>query len=253
MIGMRTIATGAFVAVVLAGAAGLAQSQTPTPTPSGYLAVEALPDSLIILGPPPAEESAEAAAERANFLATRALAGTPRWTQAIADSELFGDKAHYSLSCAAGVAITVKDTPTLSRMLDRLVLDAGRSVSAAKSRFMRERPLIAHPDAPVCVPREAWMKTNGSYPSGHAAFGWAWSLVMIELLPARATPLAERGRAFGESRVVCGLHFPSDVAAGQIMAAATVARLHAEPAFLKDLETARAELARAPAPTGCPA
>ncbi|MDP1738594.1 MAG: phosphatase PAP2 family protein [Caulobacter sp.] len=249
MIGIRTIAAGVFAVVVLAGAAGLAQSQTP----SGYLAVEALPDSLVILGPPPASDSAEAAAERANFLATRALAGTPRWTQAAVDNELFGDKAHIALSCAAGVAITVKDTPTLSRMLDRLVFDAGRSVSAAKNHFMRERPLIAHPDAPVCLPREDWMKTNGSYPSGHAAVGWAWGLVMTELLPAKATPLAARGRAFGESRVVCGLHFPSDVAAGQLMASATVAKLHSEPEFLKDLAAAKAELAQAPPATGCPA
>lgn len=247
--GMRTLAAGVFAVVVLAGAAGLARSQTP----GGYLAVEALPDSLVVLGPPPANDSPEAAAERANFLATRALAGAPRWAQATADAELFGDKAHIALSCAAGVAITVKDTPILSRMLDRLVLDAGRSVTAAKNHFMRERPLIAHPDAPVCVPREDWMKTNSSYPSGHAAVGWAWALVMTELLPAKATPLAARGRAFGESRVVCGLHFPSDVAAGQLMAAATVAKLHSEPAFLADMAAAKAELAKAPPATGCPA
>jgi len=246
MIGMRTIAAGAAIALALT-AGVMARDARPT----GYLPVEALPDSLLIVGAPPAADSATADAERANFLATRALEGSPRWKQAIADAELFGDKAHASFACAAGAAITVEDTPTLSRMMDRLVMDAGRSVSAAKDHFMRDRPLIGHDDAPICVAREDWMKTNSSYPSGHAAIGWAWALALAEIAPAKASSIIARGKAFGESRVICGVHFPSDVAAGQTMGAATIARLHADPAFLKDLETAKAELARAPAAQGC--
>jgi acid phosphatase (class A) len=248
MTGMRSFAAGAAIALALT-AAVMAQGDRP----SGYLTPETLPDSQLILGPPPAEGSAEAAAEQANFAATRALEGSARWIQATADNELFGDKAHASLACAAGSAITVKDTPTLSRMLDRVVMDAGRSVSPTKALYNRARPLIGHDAAPICVPREDWMKTNGSYPSGHAAVGWAWALVLSEIAPAKVSPIIARGKAFGESRVICGLHFPSDVAAGQAMGAATVARLHADPAFLKDLEAAKAELAKAPPAANCPA
>lgn len=246
MIGIRTIAAGSVIALALTAGVMARDAR-----PSGYLPVEALPDSLLIVGPPPAADSPAAAAERATFLATRSLEGSARWKQAAADAELFGDKAHASFACAAGAAITIQDTPTLSRMMDRLVLDAGRSVSAAKDHFMRDRPLIGHDDAPICVPREDWMKTNGSYPSGHAAVGWAWALVLAEIAPAKASAIAARGRAFGESRVICGVHFPSDVAAGQTMGAATVARLHADPAFIEDLAAARAELAKAPPAAGC--
>lgn len=246
MRGVRIIGTGLALALAL-GVAVLAQGERP----SGYLAAADLPDSLTIIGGPPDPRSVQAADERANFLATRVLAGTPRWAQATADNELFGDKAHVSLACAAGVTISRAATPTLSRLLDRVVIDAGTSVRAAKDRFMRDRPLIGYDDAPICIPREDWMKTNGSYPSGHAAAGWAWSLVMAELVPARATPILQRGRDFGDSRVVCGLHYPSDVAAGRTMGAATVARLHADPEFQKDLKKARAELAKAPPAGGC--
>lgn len=87
-----------------------------------------------------------------------------------------------------------------------------------------------------------------SYPSGHAAIGWAWGLVLAELAPERAPALLARGRAFGESRAVCGLHHPSDVAAGRDIAAGVVARLHADPVFRADMERARSAMAAAPAP-----
>lgn len=250
MIGRRRVVASAGVALALAAlTAGAAPAREDRP--AGYLAPDALPDSLVLLPPPPAPDSAEAAAERASFLETRALAGTPRWRQAADDAEAFGDKAHASFACTAGVAITVKDTPTLSRMLDRMTVDAGQSVGGAKMKYNRPRPLVGHDDAPVCVPREAWMQTNPSYPSSSAAAGWAWALVLAELLPRQATPIITRGLAAGESRAICGVHWPSDVTAGRTMGAALVARLHADPAFLKDLETAKAELAAAPPPEGC--
>jgi acid phosphatase (class A) len=31
-------------------------------------------------------------------------------------------------------------------------------------------------------------------------------LILAELAPERATPILNRGRAYGESRVVCGVH-----------------------------------------------
>ncbi|MDP1630706.1 MAG: phosphatase PAP2 family protein [Caulobacter sp.] len=248
MFRLGTLAAGAAIALTMTVAV-MAEGERP----SGYLAAEALPDSMVILGPPPAADSPRATAEMAAFRASRALEGSARWTQATADAELFGDKAHASFACAAGVAISEEKTPVLSRMMDRVLIDAGRSVSSAKAHYDRKRPLIVDDSLPICVPREDWMKTNGSYPSGHAAIGWAWALVLTEVEPARATAILARGQAFGESRAVCGLHFASDIIAGQTMGAATVARLHADPEFLKDLALARAEAAKAGTPANCPA
>ncbi len=242
----RTITMGVVVALGLTASVAAREER-----PTGYLTAEATPDALTLVGGPPAEDSPLAAAERAHFLATRAEEGSQRWKQAAADAELFGDAAHISFACAVGKSITVRDTPTLSRMLDRMVMDAARSVAVLKTTFMRPRPMIGHDDAPLCVAREDWMKTNSSYASSNAAAGWAWALVLAELEPAKATPVLLRGREYGENRVICGLHYPSDISAGQTMAAATVARLHADPVFLADLETARAELAAAPPAESC--
>ena len=62
-----------------------------------------------------------------------------------------------------------------------------------------------------------------------------------------------RGRAFGESRIVCNHHWYSDVVWGRFMGAATVARLHADPTFRADLEAAKAEVAAIRAKNSAPA
>jgi hypothetical protein len=59
----------------------------------------------------------------------------------------------------------------------------------------------------------------------------------------RAQTLLARGQEYGESRVVCGVHYPSDIVGGQLVATAVVARLHAEAEFNRDLDCARQELA----------
>jgi acid phosphatase (class A) len=224
----------------------------PAHGPKGYLAPGAL-DAVGILGPPPAEGSPRGQADRATYLQTRALAGTQRWRAAQRDNDLWYGGALTRYACALGKEIGERSTPATWRLLHRLERDAATGGSPAKTRYERVRPLIGN-DAPVCIPREDWMKTNGSYPSGHATTGWAWGLVLAEAVPAHASALVEAGRAVGDSRVVCGVHFESDVEAGRILAAAMVARLHAEPAFRKDLAAAKAELARAKrAPAQCPA
>jgi acid phosphatase (class A) len=69
--------------------------------------------------------------------------------------------------------------------------------------------------------------------------------VLAELAPSRADAILQRGRDFGDSRVICGYHYPSDIEAGRTIAAGVIARLHADASFRRDLDAARAELARA--------
>jgi acid phosphatase (class A) len=82
---------------------------------------------------------------------------------------------------------------------------------------------------------------QGSYPSRHAGTGWLYAMLLGEIDSARAGALIARGRAFGESRVVCGVHYQSDVDAGRLGATALVAALHGDEEFEADLDAARAE------------
>lgn len=83
---------------------------------------------------------------------------------------------------------------------------------------------------------------NGSYPSGHTAIGWAWALILSEIAPEQTDALLERGRTFGESRMVCNVHWYSDIIQGYFMGADTVKRLRENTVFLTDFEAAKAEL-----------
>ena len=71
--------------------------------------------------------------------------------------------------------------------------------------------------------------------------------------PDRDEPILARARAFGESRVVCGVHNASAVEAGRLLAAAIVARRAADADLAADLVRARAELAALRAAGGGPA
>src|SRR3954467_14511100 len=74
-----------------------------TKPPPGYLTTGMNLDGALIVGPPPAPDSPRGKADRATFEATRKLAGTPAWDQAIADADLSGAHGFKSFSCAAGV------------------------------------------------------------------------------------------------------------------------------------------------------
>ena len=87
------------------------------------------------------------------------------------------------------------------------------------------------------------MKDNNSYPSGTAAVGWAWALILSEIAPDKSDSILVRGHAFGQSRVICNAGWQSDVYAGRILGAAVVARFHAEPEFLAAIEAVKSEIA----------
>ena len=66
-------------------------------------------------------------------------------------------------------------------------------------------------------------------------------MILAEVAPERARQLLARGREYGESRIVCAVHYPSDVVSGQLVATAVVARLQANSDFAQDLSCAQQE------------
>lgn len=211
----------------------------------GYLPRAELPDSLALLGPPPGTGSAAMARDEEAREATLALRGGARWALARADAQLAFPHPAERFSCALGVRIDEQSTPRLYRLMQRMLTDVGLSTYGVKNRYQRTRPFVAHGEGTCAPEQEDTLRGDGSYPSGHTAVGWGWALVLGEIAPSRSDRLLSRGIAFGQSRVVCNAHWQSDVDAGRIMGAATVARLHAEPAFLEDLRAARAEVEQA--------
>jgi acid phosphatase (class A) len=233
------------VLLTAAGVGGGAPVQAQQPQP-GYLAPAIVLQIEAWLPPPPAEDSMGNAADVATFLSSRSLIGTARAEEAHADdvvkpAEAVAPRFAYVM----GVTLDRSNAPRLMRMMDLVRNDAEWLVLPVKKPVAsggRRRPFIDYPKLPTCPLVFEALGTTGSYPSGHAMTGWLWASVLAELAPQFADVLLARGVAFGESRVICGFHYPSDIVAGRLAASALLARLHADPRFVADLAQARKEV-----------
>ena len=220
----------------------------------GYLPKEALPNSLDLLGEslPPAAGSAALARDEEARAATIPLRGSARAHLARLDADLQFPQPAQRFSCAMGIDITEAQTPQLYKLMQKVLTDAGLSTYGVKNTYNRVRPFVVHNEGTCFPEQETLLRSDGSYPSGHTAAGWAWALVLAEINPERANRLLRRGLEFGQSRVVCNAHWQSDVDAGRTMGAATVALLQNNPEFVADVDAARKEVQAAKAGHAAP-
>lgn len=226
------------LALGTAGTMAWAQQQQG---PQGYLAPAAF-DVLAVLPPAPTPGDARATADRAIFRQTRKLEGTPRYALATNDVKLSPTDMMRDFSCAAGIALTPQNAPATLALVTRASVDTGRQTGRAKDFYKRQRP-FAYDKGNTCQPRQEVMDSY-DYPSGHTTYGWTWATLLAWALPDRATPLLARGRAYGQSRAVCGVHNASAVDGGLLSASATLDAVVSDAAFQRDLAAARAELTR---------
>lgn len=235
------------------GSAAQASAEARRRFGGGYL-TEAMADSLLLSPPPPTPGSPAEARDQEGARDALTRRGSARWRLAAQDADLFSAGAAAAFSCTAGVAIGPQATPKLDRLLRKTLADLAQSTTAIKDKYARPRPFMVN-GQPTCTPEaEASLRRNGSYPSGHSATGFGWALILAELKPEQAAAIVARGREYGDSRRICNVHWLSDIEEGRIAAAATVARLHADPAFRADMDAVRAELAAVRTkPVGCDA
>lgn len=140
-----------------------------------------------------------------------------------------------------GIEISKENTPEIYTLLDRLLATTRMCNQKSKKRLMRIRPFVQfHEPTPVPEDEER-LSTNSSYPSGHTTMGWAIALVLSEINPERQDEILKRGFEYGESRVIVGFHFQSDVDAARIITSALINRLHANDDFVKQMQKAKEE------------
>jgi acid phosphatase (class A) len=247
------------LAAILAAATMVgAEAPKPAPKPLPQLPQpymgEAAPDTYKILPPAPAPNTFRWQADRSVFLETRKFKDTPRWAFAQGDVNSAG--LIQNMSCAVGVELSQQRAPKTTAMLFRAARDSTRMTNLPKDIYKRPRPYLVDEGA-ICVDRSEDLAKSPDYPSGHNTFGWMVGLILAELAPDRATPILARARAFGEGRLVCGVHSLSAVEAGRMNGSILVAGLHGSAEFRKDMEIARQEIAAlrkagpAPDPSKC--
>jgi undecaprenyl-diphosphatase len=89
--------------------------------------------------------------------------------------------------------------------------------TALKQRIARPRPSVSCPG----IRARCRALDEFSFPSGHTTHAVAFSLLLGHYYPALAWPLWTFTVLIAFSRVVLGLHFPSDVAVGAAIGAIT--------------------------------
>lgn len=211
----------------------------------GYLAAQELPDSVALLPPPPQVGSAAMKRDEDARTAALRLHGRARYRLAAADANRDQAATATAFECAFGTEISAARTPTLYKLLSKVRLDVRAASYVAKSHFLRPRPFAVHNTHTCYPPDEQNVRNDGSYPSARGAVGWAFSLILADLNPDRAAQIAQRGRDFLQSRLICDEEWQSDVDAGQTIGEATLRHIYQKPDFRADLSAARKEAAAA--------
>ncbi len=139
------------------------------------------------------------------------------------------------------IIISPEATPAIYNMLAVGCLTADQAGHLPKEHFMRKRPYVFYGESTLVPGDEEELSHNGSYPSGHTILGWSAALLLTEMAPELADKILAVGYRYGESRVIAGFHWQSDVDAGRLVASAAIARLHSEKEFLHLMEDARNE------------
>lgn len=112
-----------------------------------------------------------------------------------------------------GGPLSEKEAKRLKWKLIPVYIEAGINIYKAKKLYKRPRPYDSHSVLKPCIPRES----SYAYPSGHTTLGRVLGRTLGEIYPERAALFMQRANAISENRIIGGVHYPSDVAAGKIL------------------------------------
>ena len=128
----------------------------------------------------------------------------------------------------------------MTALSDHVHNDEGIILNPAKAFFLRPRPY--HFDEtikPVCKIKED--RTDYAYPSGHGTTGYLEGLVLTLILPEKRDTILARADDYAHNRLICGVHYPSDIVASKQVAYAAIGIIMNNPQFKKEFAAARAE------------
>ncbi len=210
-----------------------------------YLTIDEVANSVRLLPPPPKEGSARFEYDREMYEYGKTVRASERGKTAVADANTSSKGISAVFSEAFGMEISCQHTPEIYELINHMREDAGDLATRhAKQHYQRIRPFDFFQEDTSLPQSQKAYSANGSYPSGHTAIGWAVALVLAEINPARQEEILLRGLEMGQSRVISGFHYQSDVDAARIVAAGVVARLHADKKFSRQLKKAKREFRR---------
>jgi len=140
-----------------------------------------------------------------------------------------------------GLQISKENTPEIYKLLRDGTATCDSICRNAKTYFKRLRPFKRFKEQTLRPEHEPHLSSYKSFPSGHTTLGWSTALLLMEVNPEQADTILSRGLMYGESRVIVGAHWQSDVDAGLLGATAAYSRLHTSERFQEQMRLARLE------------
>ena len=192
-------------------------------------------DLLSLLPPPPAPGSAREKADLAELHRLQDVRTPAR--EAIAQEDAV-PTAFAVVRDDLGAAFTAEKVPKTAKLMQAVLIDEYLILDAAKDLWGRRRPFAVDSGIRPCLPQ----RPTGSYPSNHATIGYLTAMVLGGMLPEKRATLFESAARYAESRLTCGVHYPSDIEASKTTVALIAVKMHSNPAFQKELPEVRTEL-----------
>jgi Membrane-associated phospholipid phosphatase len=187
----------------------------------------------------------------AQYLWGKSVRETERGQVAVEDASLGAGYFMKRFSPALAHEVTPENNPVLFRLLTKSHKTEQQAGASAKAYFHRARPYQQYKE-PSGIPQWENPRDSTSYPSGHTHASWLAGMILTAIDPASTEGIMKIAYELGQSRVILGYHYQSDVDAGRIAGSITFARLCAMPEFLEMLQAAKDEYA-ATAPGAVPA
>jgi acid phosphatase (class A) len=192
----------------------------------------------LILQTPPAADSTTTKAELAELHRIQTSRTSAEEAQAKADDV---EESLFIYKTVLGEKFNPAALPLTTAFGKRVKNDEGINANPAKQAFKRVRPYnLDKTLKPVCKTKTI----DDSYPSGHATAGYLAALTLIEMVPEQRDAILVRADAYAHNRLVCGVHYPSDIAASKLLAYTTHAVMETNPQYQSELAAAKIELRR---------
>jgi acid phosphatase (class A) len=198
------------------------------------------PDAVALLAAPPLPGSAEQAADLATVREVYHAASSNDIAAAYSEKKF----SVFNFTPAVGSFFQSDKLPKTAAFFERVQGDATVVTDHAKALYKRPRPFVTDPAL-----ANGKLEKSFGYPSGHSAESMVLALVLAELFPEKHDAIIAHARDIGWRRVEVARHYPTDIYAGRVLAAAIVREMNASPDFQKDLAEARNEIAALQAAT----
>ena len=214
-----------------------------------YLAQDELPDVVQCVPAPPQDPSTGFDYDILRYMwGKQQRRDSVRLEMAVRDAIWSMDTTLAILSEHFGLRVSKAETPAIYEVLTRGVATIEGIRFKPKEHYFRIRPFAYFNEPSIFPQDDEWLATEGSYPSGHTIRAWACALLMAEINPACAEAVFARAWASGESRVISGCHWQSDVDASRPVASIGYARLQTSPVFRTHMALAQDEFRRLASP-----